>query len=372
MKICYLANGKKEAIFIQRWANYFAKKHDVSVISYHGAEGFDKSVKIYYIPISGKSKIGKSLGFLNFIIKSRKIIKKINPDIIHAHYLTNYGFAASLINHHPFIASVYGSDVFVNPKQSILMKFVVKRTLKKADILVPTAEFTEKYLVEKFDLPKDKIKRISWGTDLKIFHRGYKKEVKRLKKSMKIKKGSPIVISNRSMAPIYQIEKIIESIPYVVKKYPNAIFIFLRGSGSLEYEKKLKLLTKKLNVEKNTRFISRLILPKEMAIFLNASDISISMVKSDQFAHSIMESMICNTIPIVSNIEVYEQYLKDSVNAFFVNPNPKQISEKIIFSLENLKLKKQFYNINKKIIKENENWDKNIKNIEELYKILLN
>ena len=368
MKICYLSNGKKEAVFIQKWANYFAKKHDVSVISYHGIKGFDKSVDTYHIPIKSKSKIGKILGFFNFIRESQKIIKEIKPDIVHAYYVTNYGFTASLTNYHHLIVSICGSDVLVNPKQSILMKWAIKHALKKADLIVPTAQFMEKYLVEEFKLPKDKIIIIPWGADLGIFHRGYKKEVKKLRKYLKIGDDSPVVISNRSMAPIYQIEKIIESIPYVIKKYPNTVFIFLRGSGTLDFEEKMKIKAKNLGVIKNIRFVSRLLNPKEMAIYLNASDIFISIPKTDQFSDSITEGMICSTMAIVSNAEAYKQHLKNGTNAFFINHKPKKISKKIMYCIDHPELKRKFYKINKKIVEEHGNWYKNAEKMENLYK----
>ncbi len=85
-----------------------------------------------------------------------------------------------------------------------------------------------------------------------------------------------------------------------------------------------------------------------------------------------MEGMACGVIPIVSNIKVYEQYLKNEINAFVVNPNnPKDIAEKINHCIKHPEIQNRFYNINKKIIEENENWDENSKKMMMLYKNLL-
>jgi hypothetical protein len=39
----------------------------------------------------------------------------------------------------------------------------------------------KKYLISMFNLPENKIVRIPWGIDLKIFHRGYENERKKMK-----------------------------------------------------------------------------------------------------------------------------------------------------------------------------------------------
>ena len=138
--------------------------------------------------------------------------------------------------------------------------------------------------------------------------------------------------------------------------------------------KKTKILekAKKLGVADNIRFISRLLTPKEMAVYLNMADVLISIPKTDQFGSSIMEGMACGVIPIVSNIGVYKEYLTDGDTAFFAKPdNPEEISEKIIYCIEHPELKEKFYKINRKIIEEKEDWNKKAKKMEELYENLL-
>jgi glycosyltransferase involved in cell wall biosynthesis len=114
-----------------------------------------------------------------------------------------------------------------------------------------------------------------------------------MKEKLGIKGNSPVILSNRSMAPQYEIEKIIEAIPYILKTFPDAIFIFIRGYGSSEFEDKIKIKIENLNIINNIRFITKLLTPEEMAIYLNMADVFISIPKTDQFASSIMEGMGC-------------------------------------------------------------------------------
>jgi glycosyltransferase involved in cell wall biosynthesis len=296
------------------------------------------------------------------------LIRKIKPDILHAHYVTDYGLMGALTNFHPFVVSVWGSDVLIAPKESKISKCEASYALKRADCITTTAEFMKGYLVKAFGLQEKNIVRVPWGIDLKIFHRGYEKEAKVLRRMLGIKADAPVVLSNRNMTPTYEIESIIDAIPHVLNSHPDATFIFIRGYGSAEYENKIKSKVQKLEVANNTRFISKIISPKEMAIYLNMADAFISVPKTDQFGGSVMEGMICGSIPIVSDVEVYHQYLTNGENALFVDPNnSREIAEKIIYCIEHPEIKDGFYALNKKIIEEKEDWDKNAGEMEEIY-----
>ncbi len=374
MKICYLANA--DSIHTQRWVKYFADKgHEVHLISPRPFGDCNiENVKLHLL-----KRLHPQIRFISFIanlpleiIQVRKLIKKIKPDIIHAHYIADYGFHAALTNFHPFILSAWGSDVLVTPKKSFIVKMMVEYALKKADTVTTTAKFMGKYLTKEFGLPENRIVRIPWGIDLKIFHRGYEEEVKKLREKLEIKDNSPVIISNRAIHPKYEIQTIVEAIPHITKKHPNATLIFIRGNGDKNFEKIIKKRISELGIDSNIRFIPRFISPKEMAVYLDTSDILISIPKTDQFASSVMEGMACGAIPIVSDIEAYKQYLKDEENAFFINPDdPKELTEKTIFCIEHPELKETFYKINKKFIEEDEDWSKNAVKMEELYKNLL-
>ncbi|KAF5437630.1 Glycosyltransferase involved in cell wall bisynthesis [Candidatus Methanophagaceae archaeon] len=378
MKICYLANAK--SIHIQRWLKYFADNgHEVHLISQESFGDCNiENVKLHLL-----KRLRPQMRFISFpanlffeVIQVRRLIKKINPDIVHAHYIADYGFHGALSGFQPFVVSAWGSDVLRTPKGKIKSKvtrYSVTYALKKADAITTTAEFMKEYIIKKFTMSdSNKIVRIPWGIDLKIFYRGYDDEVKIHKESLEIIAHSPILISNRGMDPKYEIGNIIEAIPHVLESHSDAIFVFIRGYGSSKFEDKMKSKAKKLGVADNIRFISRLLTPKEMAVYLNMADVLISIPKTDQFGSSIMEGMACGVIPIVSNIGVYKEYLTDGDTAFFAKPdNPEEISEKIIYCIEHPELKEKFYKINRKIIEEKEDWNKKAKKMEELYENLL-
>lgn len=377
IKICLLSEMTN--IWTKRWVEALLRDNfQVYLISFNPSALRGINPKNLFVLKKINFPIKKIFHFLNgifYLIQTKEILRKIQPNILHAHFVTNYGTIGALTGFSPFIVSAWGSDIFKIPKDSKFKYYLTKYVLNKADIITVTATFTKIYLFRIFGISPSKIVRIPWGINLDVFKPGYKQEIEKCREKLKIKNTNfPIVLSNRHLNPKYNIEKIIEAIPYVIKEYPETFFIFLKGSGNGNYEKKIKTLISKMGIEKNISIIPRFISSKEMAVYLNLADIFISIPYTDQFGSSVMEGMACGTIPIVSDIEVYKQYLEDGKNAFFVNPDdPEDISEKIILASKNFKkIQEKFFKINRKIIEENENWDRNIKEMEKLYKNLLN
>ena len=66
------------------------------------------------------------------------------PDILHAHFATSYALVAALAGFHPFIVSVWGSDIYLYPQKSRLNRAVVEYSLHKADKILSTSNVMAK------------------------------------------------------------------------------------------------------------------------------------------------------------------------------------------------------------------------------------
>lgn len=365
MKICLLADAAN--IHTVRWAKYLSNRgFEVHLISLKLPNDEEITELDHHI-LTDKISI-PFIRSIIYIIQVKKILKKISPNILHAHYLTNYGVIGALTNFHPLVISIWGTDVLVDPSRSKILKYMESYALRKSDVITTIPEFMKEYILKVFKIHEDKIVRIPWGIDLELFKRGYEKEIISMKEKLKINHFSPVIISNRAITPHYNIEKIVDAIPHVIIQHPDTIFIFTTGNGTLEYVDKIKAKVADLEVTENTRFIEEIVPPKEMAIYLNMADILISVPKTDQFASSIMEGMACGLIPIVGNLGVYEQYLTNGENAFFVDvKSPSEIPKRVIYCIEHRELREKFYQINRKIIEKHENWNVNVNKMIELY-----
>ena len=61
--------------------------------------------------------------YLKSFFDLKKFINRVQPDLLHAHYASSYGFLGLLTGFKPFILSVWGSDIYYFPNVNLYIKF---------------------------------------------------------------------------------------------------------------------------------------------------------------------------------------------------------------------------------------------------------
>jgi L-malate glycosyltransferase len=374
MKICFIADARQRHTSV--WVDFFSGRgHEVHLISPWAPRNLDsKNVHLHIIGSYPFHFKFISLPFNLYLYRRRirQIIREIQPDILHAHFVTDCGFWGALSGFHPLVLSAWGSDILILPEKSKIFRFMASYAMRHADLVTTSTDSMHEYIQKKYQISSEKLKWISWGPDLEIFKRGYMEEGRLLKKNLDIDDDSLVVLSPRNMARLYQIDCIVKSIPRILQKNPKAVFVFLEGSGDPTYRDELMTMVKNSNLTQSVRFISKFLNPGEMAILYNIADVLISIPNSDQLGVTILEGMACGDSVILSNLEVYRQLFKEGQNVFFLeNFEPQNVAEKVIFCLAHPEIKEEMYLRNFKMIDEHWNWRKNATVMEKAYNKLL-
>ena len=144
------------SIHTKRWASSL-KDAGVDIVLFSitpADEGFysQKDIRLYVFDLfsyknrkgrGGKKKVIPLFAPLAAHADAVRLLKKVlqeeKPDILHAHYATSYGLVAALSGYHPFVLSVWGSDVYEFPEQSFVNRTAVKYMLGKADRVLSTS-----------------------------------------------------------------------------------------------------------------------------------------------------------------------------------------------------------------------------------------
>jgi len=155
-------------------------------------------------------------------------------------------------------------------------KAVLKEICKMAVRIVVMSLKAVGFLTLEYDVPKEKIALIEHGVpDIQVNQIQSKKEFKFDDKKVLLTFG--FIGRNKG------IETVINSLPKIIKKYPNVLYIVLgkthpnvlRHSGE-EYRIYLQLLVKNLNLTNHVLFLNEFIDQKELFKYLAACDIYIT------------------------------------------------------------------------------------------------
>lgn len=309
MRICLLADAT--SVHTQRWASYFVKQGDeVHLITYEAPN----------TPIVGvESHVIKSLFnslYLAFIprhIRIYLLVRRLKPDIIHAHFISKFGFHAAFLGRHPVVMSAWGDDILIIPYWSKFLWYFTKISLKRADLIYAVSEDMAKKISSNFGITSNNVVVVPFGVDTELFQPViiHKQE----------SSGRTIVFSNRNFLEVYNIETLINAIPLVIENNINVHFV-IKGSGPLE--ESLKGLVSTLNVDEYVTFVGWTEY-HDMPEYLHNCDIYVSTAISDGTPVSVLEAMACGKACIVTDVGGVSEWIVDGVNGCLVPPQKPQI-----------------------------------------------
>ena len=336
MRILYISDAA--SIHTRRWVEYFRDKgHDVHLASftYYDIPG----VKAYKLSTFGFGKLGYF--FALFLLP--KIFNRIKPDLVHAHYLTSYGFIAALAGLRPLVVSAWGSDVLIAPKESKILRYFVKYAIRRADAVTVLAEHMVSSVLE-LGGKAEKITSTPFGVDTDFFKPNSKKTSN--KQFLKL-------ICTRNFDTVYDISTLLIALEKVFSV--NAIFqVDLVGDGPLR--SKLISESKQLGIFSKIKFKGH-VDHRELVELLSGADIFVSPSLSDGNNVSLNEAMACGCFPIATNIPANAQWITDGQNGLlYPAGNAELLAECLKIAMNNDTLRQKAIEQNRQIVLSSADW----------------
>ncbi len=325
MRVVLLAGAS--SIHTIRWANGLnAAGVEVHVVTQHPVlEPMNEGVKVHQFPFHG------SVGYFTMVRGVKKLIKKIQPDLINAHYASGYATTARLVDYHPWILSVWGSDVYDFPYKSPVHKFWVKGNLKAADAVASTSHCMAKQTQSV--LPSlTRIAITPFGVDTNHF-------ASKCQPLSERKRDELVIGTVKTMAPKYGIDTLIHAFALLksrlVREAPElASRLHLRLIGDGYQMQALKHLAKELKVGDATEFIGR-IPHSEVPEALSRLDIyvALSRLDSESFGVAIIEAGAAGRPVVVSDAGGLPEVVIDQQTGVVVSRENPQAAADALYQL---------------------------------------
>lgn len=288
----------------------------------------DTKHRAYRVEVIG---IDFSLGFssLGSIKKIHTIAKEFNPTTVHIHQANSYAFLTLLALRNfrcQKILTAWGSDILINPKQSKILKWIAQYNLNHVNAI--TAD-SNSVLEEANRLVTKNLERhnINFGLEVPV---------------CRVKKEN-IIYSNRLHKALYNIDKIILSFHKFVQANSSWRLI-IAGSG--EETENLKALVRSLDLENHVEFVGWVDAKTNYSYYCK-SKLYVSVPSSDSVSLSLVEAIISDAVPFVSNLKANKELINNSVG-FVVDdleniPFEEYIKiDKVLFDSKKEEIKRYF------------------------------
>lgn len=348
MRVVLLAPSRSS--HTHKWATYYLEKGvDVSVVTFkdHYSEENAKMVPTFVL----KKLFPGKFSYIPAVLELRKILNRLKPDILHAHFASSYGFVGALAKFHPYYVSVWGTDIYQFPNRSKLNQKIIEYTLASADVVCSTshtmAEETKKYTNKKIEVTP-------FGVDISLFYP---------KQSRNSCNEFTIGIA-KGLEDKYGFRDLFKAFALVRESLSNIKLVII-GDGTMREE--YKEICRSLHITDVTHFVGR-IPNMKVPEYIREMDLVVMPSYEDSFGVTAVEAMACGVPVVVSDVEGLTEVVVNHQTGIVVpKGNQDMLAKAIRDLLMNESLRVQMGQKGIQHVKTHYDWKENGNKMLELY-----
>lgn len=361
MKLCFI--GPAHSVHTQRWlAAFVGRGHQVHLVTLP-----DESVTLPGVTVHPLPQGPAKLRFGRWVLGLRGILAAIQPDLLHAHYLTRYGWLAGASGFRPLVVSAWGTDAYIDPERSRVSRITANWLLRRADRVIADAEDLRKRLIS-LGAPPARLSVVQWGVDTE----GFKPDLdtKALRAKLSLEQG-PVILSTRGLMPNYNQDIMLQAMPAVLEAAPQAKLIIKYNTDQPAYRDTVYRLAETLGLGAAVRFVTSASYT-EMATYYALADVFVSIASSDSTPVSLLEAMACGATPVVSDLAAIREWITDGENGLLVSPRDcAALAGALVRALTSAAWRTNVRMLNRAIIEERADHQREMARVEQLYADLL-
>ncbi len=324
LRICILANA--QAVHTRRWAAaYAARGHEVHVLSIRHEEIEDVRLHTVSVgPVNAASPVWTLLSYLRLMLATRRRLKRISPDVVHAHYTITHGVIAAVSGFHPRVVSAWGRDVIWDGagRMPIALRWLNMFALRRSDLVCSTSRFMCAH-VRAFMAPDRAVLHIPFGVDPDVFAPA-RDDIDRANDQFRI--GFV-----KTLKPKYGPDVLIRAMPRVLSAVPGARLI-IAGRGPMR--RQLQELARQLGVADCVEFLG-FVPHDQVADLMRTFDVSVncSVFPSESFGVAILEASACGVPVVVTRVGGVTEACQDGETGLLVEPRSSEALARAIIRL---------------------------------------
>jgi glycosyltransferase involved in cell wall biosynthesis len=241
----------------------------------------------------------------------RDVIDRVEPDIVHAHWLPRWGRIAVAVAERPVVVSAWGSDVYLATGQN---RVAANECVASADAVLAPSDHMRRELVRR-GAPDERTHTVDLGVDLERFRPATVAERAYACAQLGLPAG-PVVLSPRAPTPLYNLDVVLAGFAQLRGRIPDATLVLAHGDLPLSPE---------LALGPGVR-AARDVPQGEMADYLRAATVVISIPSSDGSPNSVWEALASGVPVVASDLPQIRERLGDGVVSF-IEPTPGAVAQ---------------------------------------------
>ena len=303
----------------------------------------------------------------------RRVIKEIQPDLIHAGPIQNCAFLVALSGFRHLLTMSWGYDLVMDAESSWWMKRITYHVLRKSAFFTSDARVSRDKAVS-FGMNPERTVIFPWGTDIEHFvprrmESGKWKKTRGKKKLSVSSKQSKVItlFCSRTWESIYGVDVLVKAFVKVANENPNVNLILLGGGSQGASIRKILMNG---GVMDRVHFGGQ-VGQRDLPRWYHMADVYISPSHVDGSSVTLMEAMASGLPCLVSDIAGNKEWIEDGVNGWtFRDGDVDDLAEKILFAIKKKRDFRRIGELARKTAEERADWRRNFGKLLEAYEMV--
>jgi glycosyltransferase involved in cell wall biosynthesis len=275
-----------------------------------------------------------------------RLARRLDVDLVHAHYLLPYGYWAAEAGVHPLVMSPWNTDIYTYGRERRRGRRWVRKAIAAGDEFVVSSRGNAEETV-RLGADPDRVHRIVWYVDLRPF--GPEKRVEGLAERFGWPTGSVVVLSLRNYRPNTNLDVLLRAFARVRQDVPEArLVLAARGGWTRE---KTEALIRDLGLGESVAM--HFAAPDELPELCASADIGVSIASTDATPASMIESMASRLPMVMGNAITIDEWITQGEGGEVVQPRDQDaVAAALLKLLRDPELQRRYGERNERVVRE--------------------
>jgi glycosyltransferase involved in cell wall biosynthesis len=316
------------------------------------------------------AKLKDGLHLLNDL---KRVIRQVNPELVHAGPVQRSAFLVALAGFHPLVSMSWGYDLLHDANLNAAWRWVTEYTLRRSDAFVGDCD-TIRNLAQAFGMRNERIVTFPWGIDLARF------SIEPLEQSdintsdnyIRTVQGANVqkftVLSTRSWEPMYGIDVIARAFSIAARKRPELRLTLLGGGSQYAPVRQILLVGSAFDMVNFPGQVSYSQLPG----YFQQADLYVSASHSDGTSISLLEAFATGTPAIVPDIPGNREWVTQGENGWlFTDGDAEALASTMVYAVDHRQDLIEMGRRARALAEQRADWQKNFAMLEKAYELAL-
>jgi len=344
-----LGVGDGRSVIFLRWAWRLAELgHDVHIVSDRLTPREEELVGITphdVRELGAGTRVPFVRGFL-FAPAIGRLARRLDVDLVHAHYLLPYGYWAAEAGVHPLVMSPWNTDIYTYGRERRRGRRWVRRAIEAGDEFVVSSLGNAEETV-RLGADPDRVHRIVWYVDLRPF--GPEKRVEGLAERFGWPADSVVVLSLRNYRPNTNLDVLLRAFARARQEVPKARLVLAARGGWTREETKALIRDLDLGASVAMHFAA----PDKLPELCASADIGVSIASTDATPASMIESMASRLPMVMGDAITIDEWITQGEGGEVVQPRDEDaVAAALLKLLHDPELRRTYGERNERVVRE--------------------